>query len=215
MIQQVLGQATYADGTLLRGSDKHIFVVIDGQLKRILNLKELARYADQEILEVEDSVIASYAKVSAKVVLGQSTYADGTLLRGSDKHIFVVTGGKLQRILNLKELAQYADQEILEVEDSVIASYAKVSAKVVLGGRKYNFNRDLKTGVIGDDVQELQRYLNNNGYIVSKTGPGSAGQETKKFGRATREALIKFQKANNISPAVGYFGVLTRNIINK
>lgn len=149
-------------------------------------------------------------------VLGEATYADGTLLRGSDKHIFVVVGGKLQRILSLKELAQYADQEILEVEDSVIAAYAKVSAaKAVLGVRKYNFTRDLKIGMTGDDVQELQRYLNNNGYLLAKTGPGSAGQETKKFGRATREALVKFQKANKINPAVGYFGSLTRKAVNK
>ena len=213
--QEVLGETTYADGTLLRGSDKRIFVVIGGKLQRILNLKELAQYADQEILEVEDSVIAAYAKFSAQQVLGETTYADGTLLRGSDAHIFVVIGGKLQRILNLKELAQYADQEILEVEDSVIAAYAKVSSKAVLGVRKYNFSRDLKTGVISDDVQELQRYLNDNGYIVSKTGPGSIGQETKKFGRATREALIKFQKDNKISPAVGYFGPLTRQVVNR
>lgn len=148
-------------------------------------------------------------------VLGETTYADGTLLRGSDKRIFVVIGGKLQRILNLKELAQYADQEILEVEDSVIASYPKASTKAVLGARKYNFTRDLKTGVTGEDVQELQRYLNNNGYVLAKTGPGSAGQETKKFGRATREALIRFQKANKINPAVGYFGSLTRKFVNK
>jgi len=148
-------------------------------------------------------------------VLGETTYADGTLLRGSDKRIFVVVDGKLQHILTLKELAQYANQEILDVEDSIIASYPKASPKAVLGVRKYNFNRDLKTGMTGDDVRELQRYLNNNGYVLAKTGPGSAGQETKKFGRATREALIKFQKANKINPAVGYFGTITRKAVNK
>jgi len=84
-----------------------------------------------------------------------------------------------------------------------------------LGDRKYNFTRDLKIGSTGDDVQELQKYLNNNGYIVSKTGAGSPGQETKMFGRATRDALIKFQKANNITPAVGYFGPVTRKVVNK
>ena len=148
-------------------------------------------------------------------VLGQTAYANGTLLRGSDKHIFVVVDGKLQRILNLQELAQYSGQEILQVEDSVIAGYAKVPSKAVLGDRKYNFTRDLKIGSTGDDVQELQKYLNNNGYIVSKTGAGSPGQETKMFGRATRDALIKFQKANNITPAVGYFGPVTRKVVNK
>jgi peptidoglycan hydrolase-like protein with peptidoglycan-binding domain len=40
------------------------------------------------------------------------------------------------------------------------------------------------------------------------------GQETTKFGAATRAALIKFQKSQKISPAIGYFGPATREKIN-
>jgi hypothetical protein len=72
------------------------------------------------------------------------------------------------------------------------------------------FTRSLTLGSSGADVKALQEYLNTHGFTVATTGPGSAGNETTYFGRATRIALAKFQKAKGISPAVGYFGVLTR-----
>jgi len=78
----------------------------------------------------------------------------------------------------------------------------------------YIFNRNLKLGLSGPDVKELQKYLNKQGFKVSLKGAGSPGQETTFFGRATQAALIKFQKAKKISPAVGYFGPVTRKIVN-
>jgi peptidoglycan hydrolase-like protein with peptidoglycan-binding domain len=56
----------------------------------------------------------------------------------------------------------------------------------------------------------LQVFLNARGYAISKTGPGSPGNETTYFGSLTRSALAKFQKANGIAPAVGFFGPITR-----
>lgn len=77
-----------------------------------------------------------------------------------------------------------------------------------------NFNlvkaRDLKLNMTGEDVRALQKFLNNKGFMVAKSGIGSIGNETVKFGGLTRSALIRFQKANNISPAIGYFGPITR-----
>ncbi len=78
----------------------------------------------------------------------------------------------------------------------------------------YTFTRNLKLKDTGEDVKELQKYLNTHGYPVAITGPGSFGNETTKFGLLTRAALIKFQIANNIKPSLGYFGPITRNIIN-
>lgn len=73
--------------------------------------------------------------------------------------------------------------------------------------------RDLKQGMTGEDVRALQVLLNNNGYVVSTTGPGSPGLETTYFGSATQAAVIKFQQAKNISPAAGYVGSLTRTAL--
>ena len=59
----------------------------------------------------------------------------------------------------------------------------------------------------------LQVYLNTHGYVVAKTGAGSPGNETARFGAATKAALVKFQKAAGITPASGFLGALTRAYI--
>lgn len=70
--------------------------------------------------------------------------------------------------------------------------------------------KNLEMGAVGEDVRTLQKYLNAKGYTVARTGPGSPGNETTKFGAATKAALIKFQTTNKITPAKGYFGPATR-----
>lgn len=77
-----------------------------------------------------------------------------------------------------------------------------------------SFPRDLTLGSSGGDVKALQMYLNTHGYVIAEEGPGAPGNETEKFGYATRAALIAFQKANNIIPATGYFGPVTRSVIS-
>ncbi len=72
------------------------------------------------------------------------------------------------------------------------------------------FLRDLMYGAEGDDVQELQRFLNEHGFVVSATGPGSVGNETRYFGPATRAAVQRYQEAHGITPSAGYFGPKTR-----
>ena len=85
----------------------------------------------------------------------------------------------------------------------------------ILDDRKRNdFKVDLKLGMSHPDVKRLQQYLNNHGYTVSFIGQGSKGKETEYFGTKTQKALIKFQKKNNIFPAIGYFGTVTRGILN-
>jgi len=69
-------------------------------------------------------------------------------------------------------------------------------------------------GATGPDVKALQQFLNTHGFQVSLAGVGSPGNETTTFGPATTAALAKFQSANSISPAVGYFGPITLAKIN-
>jgi hypothetical protein len=91
----------------------------------------------------------------------------------------------------------------------------------LLGSRNTNgtsttfsgFNRDLTVGSQGADVKALQEYLNANGYTIATSGVGSPGNETTYFGPATQSALARFQQANGISPASGYFGPLTRQAV--
>ena len=75
------------------------------------------------------------------------------------------------------------------------------------------FERNLAIGSAGSDVQSLQEYLNSHGYVVATSGPGSPAHETTTLGAKTWQALMKFQKANGIVPATGYFGPRTRAFI--
>ena len=83
---------------------------------------------------------------------------------------------------------------------------AKASTPLIL-------KRDLYQGIGGEDVRSLQKFLNTEGYTVSLTGNGSLGNEIPYFGPGTRAAVIKFQIAHNITPAVGRAGPMTRSII--
>ncbi len=80
-------------------------------------------------------------------------------------------------------------------------------------GSGFIFGNDLQLGSVGEDVKRLQVYLNNHGFKVALTGPGSPNNETTKFGLGTQKALKLFQKSVNIS-ASGFFGPTTRAYVN-
>lgn len=73
----------------------------------------------------------------------------------------------------------------------------------------FQFARDLKLGMTGTDVNELQLFL-----IRENTGPAArklaVHGTTKNFAALTLNALIEFQKKAGIKPAIGYFGPITR-----
>ncbi len=74
------------------------------------------------------------------------------------------------------------------------------------------FTDDLSYGMTSTDVLDLQKLL-----ISLNTGPAAkvlaSHGGTMFFGKLTRNAVIELQKANNISPAVGYFGPKTRSYV--
>ncbi|MDP3988053.1 MAG: peptidoglycan-binding protein [Candidatus Levybacteria bacterium] len=78
-----------------------------------------------------------------------------------------------------------------------------------------SFTNSLYFGVNSDDVLCLQKYLNSAGFAVAASGTGSPGSETTFYGSLTRTAIAKWQAANNVSPAAGYFGVISRAKFNE
>lgn len=69
------------------------------------------------------------------------------------------------------------------------------------------FYTDMTLGRSGVEVTSLQKFLINKGHSI----PAGA---TGYFGEQTRSALAQFQSQNAISPAIGYFGPLTRGKVN-
>lgn len=105
-------------------------------------------------------------------------------------------------------------QRPIDIVD-VVASPKLESINIDTPKIKFKFLNNLKLGMIHPDVKELQKYLNTHGYILADTGPGSVGNETQKFGKLTLQALIKFQLAHKISPALGFLGPITRGVMNE
>ncbi len=59
----------------------------------------------------------------------------------------------------------------------------------------------LKVGSSGKQVVALQKTLNRLGYVIAKSGEGSPGNESSKFGPMTREAVKRFQCSMRIACA--------------
>ncbi|MCX6722872.1 MAG: peptidoglycan-binding domain-containing protein, partial [Candidatus Staskawiczbacteria bacterium] len=86
----------------------------------------------------------------------------------------------------------------------------------------YKFTRTLKFGMIGQDVKQLQIFLNNNGFLVQKLGLGSKGKETTYFGLGVKNALIRFQQVHSdiilkpvgLTKGTGIFNLRTMNYVN-
>ena len=116
---QLLGEKIYADGTLLRGKDKKVYIIANGQKKHVPNLKELAKYAGQKIYDVENIILIQYPEV-----LGIKVFADGMLIRGADARIYVIKNNKKQHIRSLEELRKnYFGKKIYDVSDETLAKY--------------------------------------------------------------------------------------------
>jgi hypothetical protein len=96
----------------------------------------------------------------------------------------------------------------------VVASYA-VLATPAHAATCPALTRSLSMGSKGADVQALQVFLNSSAATqIAASGAGSPGMESTYFGGLTKAAVIKFQKANGVSP-IGTVGPATRAAIAK
>ena len=77
----------------------------------------------------------------------------------------------------------------------------------VLGENVFRFTKQLKFGMRGTDVGELQKRLKLEGFYLAKI--------TNIFNGTTKEAVIKYQQKYKIKPASGVVGKLTLVQLNK
>jgi len=78
------------------------------------------------------------------------------------------------------------------------------------------FTRYLQKGDSGSDVLILQKLLNkNNETQVSESGAGSPGNETNFFGEATKQAVIDYQKINDLGNQMGFFTIYSGAVDEK
>lgn len=100
--------------------------------------------------------------------------------------------------------------KVKKISISLIVFFAVTVSAQTVDPTLCAFTHSLTIGATGKDVQCLQKYLNSKGFRVSATGAGSPGNESMYFGAKTRAAVAVWQQANNVSPAAGYFGPISR-----
>jgi hypothetical protein len=79
-----------------------------------------------------------------------------------------------------------------------------VSTSTATTSISFSFQRNLKKGMRGEDVKQLQTLLKNLGYLPT------SHISSVNFGVITNSAVIKFQKDNKIQPATGFIGPTTQ-----
>src|SRR3989344_4829755 len=84
-----------------------------------------------------------------------------------------------------------------------------LSAAFPLAALAVELNSDLSLGNRGENVRELQKFLAGDAAIYPE------GIISGYFGLLTKEAVIRFQKRENITPALGYVGPKTRRRVSE
>jgi hypothetical protein len=112
---------------------------------------------------------------------------------------------------NSKALNPYdrIGREFSEEEVNLFKEKINSNGDTIVPEVDLKINRDLKEGMSGEDVGELQEFL-----IDENTGPQAQALEkmgvTNYFGKQTKKALIEYQLKNGITPAQGYLGSKTK-----
>lgn len=120
----------------------------------------------------------------------------------------------LQAINNANKIAeQKSNQNLIQLVNTIESPVINKSAGSNSAGIQFQFTKTIKLGATHEEVKKLQEFLNNNGFELAKSGFGAKGQETNLFGKLSKNALMKFQKTNNLEPD-GDFGPLTRKLVN-
>lgn len=104
---KVLGVKLYADGAILRGPDKKLYIVKNGKVARIYSFFELKNLPKQKIYNVSNEILIEHG-------------LDNVLLRTPDKKIYYVFNGKKSLIKNLQELAKFINKKVYEVDEDYI-----------------------------------------------------------------------------------------------
>lgn len=156
-----------------------------------------------------NTVKPSYAVVSIDYGIGQHLTSDQIPFINNDDQTHVTYHQAIATMDNgeTNPGGQTIGGRLSFAIGSIPSSNQNLGAGQVLGASTYNFTQFMKLGSKGNEVTELQKYLNENGF-----GPISVDGV---FGSQTENAVKKFQTANPPLKVDGIVGIMTRAQLNK
>lgn len=120
------------------------------------------------------------------------------------KKLVLVFG--LVAVFALASVASAATLAELQAQLAQIqAAIAALSGTSAPAGSVPTITASLTIGSRGDQVSDLQKYLEDEGFLVMPVGV-----DYGYFGPLTQKAIADWQRANGVSPAAGYFGPISR-----
>jgi len=126
----------------------------------------------------------------------------------------VLVGSVLVLALSFAVVTPAKADLLSELQAQVQALLAQIAAlgggSTTSGAGCYAFTMTHQQGDTGGEVMQIQKFLNSHGAQVAASGAGSPGNESSYFGAMTKAAVAKWQAANGVSPAAGYWGPVTR-----
>jgi M6 family metalloprotease-like protein len=119
-------------------------------------------------------------------------------------------------ILTNDNMIQYRSDEPFTIiapptEKQSTTDSLSIVAQKVLGVESFKFTQKLKKGSSGNEVVELQKFLNA---VLGASGVNYNLKTDGNFGGMTKAAVVKFQLVNGLS-GDGVVGALTRALLNK
>ena len=130
-----------------------------------------------------------------------------------------LTASQVQSILSLLSSFGADAATIANVQAALNGEATSGTGSSSNSGTGFQWTRNLTIGDTGNDVLELQKFLNSDPATrIASSGVGSPGNETNYYGSLTAAAVAKFQEkyASDIlaplglSKGTGYFGTSTR-----
>lgn len=126
----------------------------------------------------------------------------------------VLVGSVLVLALSFAFVTPAKADMLSDLQAQVQALLAQIAAlgggsTTTSGAGCYAFTQSHQQGQSGGEIMWVQKFLNSHGAQVAASGAGSPGNETAYFGAMTKAAVAKFQAANGITPAAGYWGPIT------
>lgn len=151
---------------------------------------------------------------------------DSVLAKAITGVVAIASGAMMLGLTFVPVNAQTNDDLAAQIQ-SLLAQIATLQAQLNAGGGtspaglycNFSFTRDLAVGATGNDVMDLQKFLNSvPGVQVAASGVGSAGMETSYFGTLTAQAVSAFQVKYSseilaplgLTSGTGYFGASSR-----
>ena len=119
----------YPDGSLIRYECDHtmgVFAIREQMKWHVPTWQYLHdHYFGKRIYNISWGVFNGYPDYNedSGLVAGVKVYSDGTLLRGSDKKVYIIESGHKRHIISLEELKKYTGKEIVNVSDDVLNQY--------------------------------------------------------------------------------------------